>query len=191
MEANQRLSSANDLEAMERGVREQEAQLVQDWPKRLSGDGLVKVTIRTAQGVACEVQARYYRHKGRGGHGQRGRELYPGLVLLGIHARCSPGLASEISQLTALLGSLEEARGVLSERGVVLNIKTVRSVSYAYAERARRVQQLAGLEIESGVAGRRVVISCDSGRVRLREPKSGRKTAKGRTRYKERGANRS
>jgi hypothetical protein len=104
--------------------------------------------------------------------------------LLGIHDRCTPGLASEVSQLAAILGSLDEARAVLSGRGVELNIKTVRAVSYAYAERARRLQQLGALAFEQSVAGRRVVISCDGGRVRLREPKRGRKTAKGRRRYK-------
>lgn len=164
-------------------LRGEEALLVRDWPKRLNSDGLVKVTIRTVQGVACEVQARYYRQKGRSG-AKRGRGLYPGLALLGIHDRCTPGLASEVSQLAAILGSLDEARAVLSGRGVELNIKTVRAVSYAYAERARRLQQLGALTFEQSVAGRRVVISCDGGRVRLREPKRGRKTAKGRRRYK-------
>jgi hypothetical protein len=201
------VSDAEELEALEREIRQltehlggllvgyqlqqvlssealraEEAALVRDWPKRLNSDGLVKVTIRTAQGLACEVQARYYRHKGRSG-AKRGRGLYPGLVLLGIHNRCTPGLAGEVSQLSAILGSLEEARAVLSGRGVVLNIKTVRAVSYAYAERARRQQQLGVLAFEQTVAGRRVVISCDGGRVRLREPKRGRKTAKGRRRY--------
>ena len=93
-------------------LREAETALVSAWPKRLSSDGLVTVAVRTAQGLICEVQARYFRQKGRAGS-KRGRGVYPGLVLLGIPQRCTPGLASEVSQLAALLGSLEEARGVL------------------------------------------------------------------------------
>ena len=160
-------------------LHEEEKALVRAWPKRLSGDGLVKVMIRTKQGLKCEVQARYYRQKG----GRRGQGLYPGLVQLGIFDRCTPGLASEVSQWAAILGSLDEAREVLSSRGVVLNIKTVRSLSYAYAQRARRVQQLERIAFDTTAAGRRVVISCDGGRVRLREPKRGRKSQKGRARY--------
>lgn len=206
-ETSRHLSSAEELEALEQAIRRltdhlggllvgdqlqkalsseelqaQEATLVNDWPKRLASDGLVKVVIRTVQGIKCEVQARYYRQKGGGG--RRGRGLYPGLVLLGVQDRCTPGLASEVSQLAAILGSLDEARGVLSDRGVELNIKTVRRLSYAYAERARRLQQLEAMAFDETVAGRRVVVSCDGGRVRLRERKRGRKSAKGRDRYR-------
>ena len=164
-------------------LHREESALVEAWPKRLKRDGMVKVRIRTIQGLSCEVQALYCRQKGGGGRTKRGVGLYPGLAVLGIQDRCTPGLASEVSQLSAILGSLEEARAVLSGHGVSLNIKTVRSISYAYAERARRVQQLGELNFEQTVAARRVVISCDGGRVRLREPQRGRKTAKGRTRY--------
>ena len=162
-------------------VKEEESALVKSWPRRLNSDGFVKVRVRTVQGLSCEVQARYCRQKRE--RTRRGEGLYPGLAVLGIQNRCTPGLASEVSQLSAILGSLEEAQTVLEGRGVLLNIKTVRSISYAYAERARRMQQLGALKFEQTVAARRVVISCDGGRVRLREPKRGRKTAKGRTRY--------
>ena len=60
----------------------------------------------------------------------------------------------------------------------------MRTLSYGYAQRARRIQQLEEMEFESTASGRRVVISCDGGRVRLREPKRGRKSQKGRDRYK-------
>ena len=46
------------------------------------------------------------------------------------------------------------------------------------------MQQLEAMSFEHDLAGRRVVISCDGGRIRLREPKRGRKSAKGRTRYR-------
>ncbi len=48
------------------------------------------------------------------------------------------------------------------------------------------VQQSDGwIESEKGSGeGRRIIASCDGGRIRLRENKRGRKTKKGRTRYK-------
>ena len=134
----QSVNSAADLEALENEIRgltdrlgglligeklqhalstealqSEERSLVASWPKRLSRDGVVKVNLRTAQGVVCEVQTSYYRRQGKSGSGQRRRGLYPGLALLGIYDRCTPGLASEVSQLSAIVGSLDEARSVV------------------------------------------------------------------------------
>jgi hypothetical protein len=36
--------------------------------------------------------------------------VYAGLMLIGIHDRCSPGLASMVSAWSALLGSFEEVQ---------------------------------------------------------------------------------
>jgi len=59
--------------------------------------------------------------------------VYAGLVLLGIHDRCTPALAAEVSLLAAMLGSLEEAQDVLAARGVQLDTKTIRTIAYRYA----------------------------------------------------------
>jgi hypothetical protein len=92
-------------------------------------------------------------------------------------------LAAEVSLLAAMLGSLEEAQDVLGKRGVELDAKTVRLIAYRYAARARLEQQIESTEFDENVAGRRVVISTDGGRIRLRETKRGPKTTKGRRRY--------
>jgi hypothetical protein len=105
------------------------------------------------------------------------------LVLLGIYDRCTPALAAEVSLLAAMLGSLDEARDVLAQRGVELDIKTLRLIAYRYAARARVAQQIEITEFDDTVSGRRVVISTDGGRIRLRETKRGPKTKKGRRRY--------
>src|SRR5712691_9845035 len=81
-----------------------------------------------------------------------------------------------------MLGSLHEAHDVLANRGVELDTKTVRLIAYRYAARARLEQQLDTAGFEDTVAGRRVVISSDGGRLRLRETKRGAKTNKGRKR---------
>src|SRR5205085_9838256 len=64
-----------------------------------------------------------------------------------------------------------------------LDTKAVRRIAYRYGARARLVQQAENVAFEDTVAGRRVVISSDGGRLRLRETKRGPKTKKGRRRY--------
>jgi hypothetical protein len=201
-------TSPQDLEALERDIRQhtdhlgsllvghhlqhsldadalqaEQDQLVSQWPKALKNDGRVKVWVHTAQGWSVPVWVTYYRHKGKRRAGKRYPGLYAGLVLLGIYDRCTPALAAEISLLAAMLGSLEEAQDVLAERGIELDPKTVRLIAYRYATRARLEQQIESTSFEDSVAGRRVVVSSDGGRIRLREPKRGPKTKKGRRRY--------
>jgi hypothetical protein len=164
-------------------LKEEQALLVSHWPKPLQNDGRVQVWVRTVGGHRVPVWVTYYRRKGQRRRGKRYAGLYAGLVLLGIYDRCTPALAAEISLLAAMLGSLDEARDVLAQRGVALDIKTLRLIAYRYAARARVVQQIEGVELDDTVSGRRVVISTDGGRIRLRETKRGPKTKKGRRRY--------
>ncbi len=107
-------------------------------------------------------------------------------MLLGIHERCTPWLGSLVSAWSALLSSFEAVCQVLLEHGVELGGKVVRPLAYRYGERARVLQQAKDLTLEPGetVAGRRVVVSPDGGRVRLRENQRGRQTPKGRKRYR-------
>jgi hypothetical protein len=202
------VTSPEELEALEREIRQrtdrlgslvvgshlqqaldsaalqaEQERLVRQWPKPLKNDGKVKVMIRTAQGLAVPVRVTYYRRKGQRRAGKRSAGVYAGLVLLGIYDRCTPALASEVSLLAAMLGSLDEAQAVLAARGVALDMKTVRLIADRYAARARLEQQIDTAAFEDTVAGRRVVISSDGGRLRLRETKRGPKTKKGRQRY--------
>src|SRR4030095_12627438 len=209
MEQTPRLvTSPDELEALEREIRQrtdrlgsllvgyhmqqaldsatvqaEQEQLVSQWPKLLKNDGRVKVWVRTAQGLAVPVWVTYYRRKGQRRAGKRYAGVYAGLVLLGIYDRCTPALASEVSRCAAMLGSLDEAQAVLADRGVELDTKTVRTIAYRYAARAKSAQQIESMAFEDTVAGRRVVISSDGGRIRLRETKRGPKTKKGRQRY--------
>jgi len=209
MERTPRLvTSPDDLEALEREIRQrtdrlgsllvgyhlqqamdstalQAAQelLVHQWPKPLKNDGKVKVWVHTAQGLAVPVWVTSYRRKGPRRAGKRYAGVYAGLVVLGIYDRCTPALTAEVSLLAAMLGSLHEAQDVLANRGVELDSKTVRLIAYRFAARARLEQQIDQAAFEDTVAGRRVVISSDGGRIRLRESKRGLKTKKGRQRY--------
>ena len=204
----QLVTSPEELEALEREIRQrtdrlgsllvgyhmqqaldsaalqaEQARLVSQWPQPLKNDGKVRVRVRTAQGHTVPLWVTYYRRKGQRRAGKRSAGVYAGLVLLGIYDRCTPALASEVSLLAAMLGSLAEAQDVLAARGVELDTKTVRLIAYRYAARARLAQQIERTAFEDTVAGRRVVISSDGGRLRLREPKRGPQTKKGRRRY--------
>ena len=152
----------------------------------MKNEGYEEVQIRTTGGFQIKVLARYYRRVCDRRKGKRHKGVYGGLVLLGIHERCTPLFGSMISGWSALLSSFEEVRQVLFEQGVELGVKVLRRLSYRYAERARIMQQVGAFSLDEGetVAGRRVVVSCDGGRIRLRENKRGKKTAKGRRRYR-------
>jgi len=147
----------------------EQVQLVSQWPKLLKNDGRVKVWVRTSQGLMVPVWVTYYRRKGQRRAGKRYAGVYAGLVLLGIYDRCTPALAAEVSLFAAMLGSLDEAPAVLADQGVGLDIKTVRTIAYRYAARARLERQVDHAAFTDSVAGRRVVISSDGGRIRLRE----------------------
>ena len=111
--------------------------------------------------------------------------MYPELAVLGIYERCTPYLASMTGVFAAMLGSFAEAEQVLTALGIPLGEKSIRRLTYRSAQRARMVQQSEEwIKSEKGSGeGRRIVTSCDGGRIRLRENKRGRKTKKGRTRY--------
>ena len=83
----------------------------------------------------------------------------------------------------AMLSSLAEAQAQLRSDGIVLDIKTLRSTAYRYAARARAAQQSAACGLLDRVTGKRVVVSLDGGRVRVRRKKRGPKTKKGRNRF--------
>ncbi len=164
-------------------LKAEAAKLVESWPKRLKNDGIERVIIRTGRGVCVPVWVTYYRRAGVSATNRRSRGLYAALAILGIHNRCTPSLISLASALAAILGSLSEASKILAEIGISLAAKTVRRIAYCVAERARKAWELGNYSLTETLAGRRVVISTDGGRTRIRRNKVGRKTRKGRRRY--------
>ena len=121
------VTSPNELEALEREIRQrtdrlgsllvghhlqqalaaaamqaEQEQLVRQWPTPLKNDGRVKVGMRTAQGHTVSVWVPYYRRQGSRRAGKRAAGVYAGLVLLGIGDRCTPALAAEVSRLAAM-----------------------------------------------------------------------------------------
>jgi hypothetical protein len=147
----------------------------------IKDQGRRDVTLRTTCGEMI-VRATYFsRNCDRG---KAGKGMYPMLRLWGVHDHCSAAVASEVSKLVAMLGSLEEVEQVLSDLGQPLDFMTIRTIAYRFAARARAAQRLGDLNWGETVAGRRVVLSTDGGRIRIRTTKRGPKTAQGRNRYR-------
>src|SRR3954471_13058656 len=137
------------------------------------------VTLRTTCGQVI-VRATYFsRNCDRR---KAGKGMYPMLLTWGVQDRCSAAVASEVSKLVAMLGSLEEVERVLSDRGRPLDFKTIRTIASRFAARARTAQRAGDLNWGETVAGRRVVLSTDGGGIRIRTTKRGPRTAKGRNR---------
>ena len=105
------------------------------------------------------------------------------MILLGVYDRCTPRLASEVSLTTVAMSSFEEAEKALADRGICLDGSTIRNITIRFAARAKAAQRSESYEFAETVDGRRVVISTDGGRIRIRKNKRGPKTKKGRNRY--------
>jgi hypothetical protein len=147
----------------------------------LKDQGPRDVTLRTASGPVT-IRTTYF---SRNCHRDKpGKAMYPMLLLWGVHDRCTASVASETSKLVAMLSSFEEVEQVLRERGRPLDLKAIRAIAYRFATRARAAQQAGRLNWGETVAGRRVIVSTDGGRLRIRTTKRGPKTAKGRNRYR-------
>jgi len=161
--------------------RRQARSLAQGAGHTFKDQGRRDVTLRTTCGPVI-VRATYFsRNCDRG---KAGKGMYPMLLRWGVHDRCTAAIVSEISKLVAMLGSLEEVEQVLSDRGQPLDFKTIRTIAYRFATRARAAQRVGNLNWGETVAGRRVVVSTDGGRIRIRTTKRGPKTGKGRHRYR-------
>jgi hypothetical protein len=163
-------------------LHEQERKLARSSPKKMKDFGYRLVTVQFLGGLEVELMARYWcRSQARA---DKGKGSYFGLMLLGVCDRTTPALASEVAQLAAALSSFEDAQARLRQMGVEMSIRRITTVAYHFAQRARSRQELEGMGIEGSLAGKRVVISTDGGRLRIRKNKRGQKTKKGRSRYR-------
>ena len=153
--------------------------------KKFLKHGMRTVAIRLSGGTIVPIVASYWIVRKNDKKEKRENGMYPTLLFFGIYDHCSPLLLAEISQLCVALGSMEEGQRLLQERGVRLDIKTIRNSVKRFARRARSGQKVLSHMIfaDEKLKGRRVVISVDGGRLRIRKTKRGPKTKKGRSHY--------
>jgi hypothetical protein len=177
------LLAANAVQAaaLSAQLRQATQLLLASFPKPLKNQGWRPVSLRFAQGPEMVVFLPYY-SPSKAQPGQRGKGCFPALLLLGICDHCSPSLAGDLAELTALLGSFQEARSLMHQRGISLSGNKLRGVVYHYAQRVRLAQLTAKTFTGESLKGRTVVITTDGGRIRIRKDRKA-KTKKGRKRY--------
>ena len=124
--------------------------------------------------VKARPKKRKKKRKKPGPYGPNGYG-HLGLSVLGFIGFYSANITSEVVKLAVLCPSLQVAKDVLSERGIEIDIKTIR--------RLCRDLSLVGLKFRGSVTidgtentdGHTLVIGIDGGRYRERRTKRGRK----------------
>lgn len=153
-------------------------------PVRLLGG--TEVHIR-ALNLLRETPKDRRRRKQVGKRGVVGSGVYPTLAELGITSRSTPALRERVARAMASANSVDAARADLSESGLDVPHKRFLRLAYELAAhvRAERDDTLRKPPPDTGeYAGKRIVISIDGGRLRVREtPTHGRRNSKGHRKY--------
>jgi hypothetical protein len=161
-------------------MRRREREFVKALPKKLHSQGTRKKVIHLPGQVTVSLSVTYYHRCQSGGNGRRG--LFPMLMLLGIAGHYTPHMRQRMAKAAALLGSFDEAIEMLAVDGIHVSVNQLRDVTKGMGQMLQRLTSQRVLTVAGNVSGRRIVVSMDGGRVRLRERRRG-KTKKGRKRF--------
>ncbi len=185
------LTRAHEAEAF---VTQAIAQARAQSPVPLVHKGVRMTSVLLLGGTRIVLETPYLREDRRGRRGRRrrtrgprGAGCYPVLEALGITDRVSPATRSEIALHVVQAASYREAAAMLARRGLACDVSSLVRISTATAEASTRLRDAAleaALRVpvpsDGPLAGKRVRVSLDGGRVRIRRTHRGRKTAKGR-----------
>jgi hypothetical protein len=185
------LTRAHEAEAF---VTQAIAQARVQSPVPLVHKGFRTTSVLLLGGTRLVLETPYLREDRRGRRGRRrrtrgphGAGCYPVLEALGIADRVSPATRSEIALHVVQAASYREAAAMLARRGLACDVSSLVRISTATAEASTRLRDAAlaaALRVpvpsDGPLAGKRVRVSLDGGRVRLRRTHRGRMTAKGR-----------
>jgi len=107
--------------------------------------------------------------------------LYPELAALGCSLGCSPMMAEKVARTVAMSPSINLARDELKSQGITLDRKTVRRIAEQFGEQLLAMRRAELLSFRAGtlpqtdeLAGRRVAVQIDGGRLRTRKTASER-----------------
>jgi hypothetical protein len=185
------LTRAHEAEAF---VTQAIAQARAQSPVPLVHKGFRTTSVLLLGGTRLVLETPYLRADRRGRRGRRrhtrgpsGAGCYPVLEALGIADRVSPATRSEVALHVVQAASYREAAEMLARRGLACDVSSLVRISTATAETSIRLRDAAleaALRVpvphDGPLAGKRVRVSVDGGRVRTRRTRRGRKTAKGR-----------
>lgn len=166
-------------------------------PVRLVHKGFKTVSVLLSGGTRFLLKTPYLRPDRRGKRGRKrtqrgpqGEGRYPVLEAIGIRDGVSPATRSQLALYTVQAGSYQEAILLLAQRGLKVDPATLQRVAQTTARADLTLREAAlararaiPLSPHGPLAGHRVRVSLDGGRVRTRQPRPGRKTRKGRHRF--------
>lgn len=152
-----------------------------------------RTPIRTLGGNIIHVETSYASSRPRAGkklekRGKDGTGVYPILDQLGIIGRSTPALRLLVSRAVCEANSVDSARDLLAEGGVVIDHKAALRLTYLVTDDALRARRDAMKALDEGVAngpfaGRRVVAAVDGGRINIRKRVAGRPRTGGRKHF--------
>jgi hypothetical protein len=134
------------------------------------------LVVRLLGGLAITVMTLYCSPRTRTGRGRvrEGAGLYPELAAYRISEGSSPNVQAEVGRQVALL-PIEQARAELARRGLESDEKAVRRIAHELGfqmlvTRTRDLLRFRRGELPAGeeLAGKRVAMALDGGRVRVR-----------------------
>ena len=166
-------------------LRQSEREFVKELGQKFHSQGTRDKVIQLPGEVTVTLSVTYYHRlkcprKAQRDGGRRG--LFPLLLLLGIVDSYTPHMRQRMVRAAALLGSYEEAVEMLAGEGIHVSVNQLREVTAGMGRMLQRLGSQGLLTVAGEVSGRRLVVSMDGGRVRLRERRRG-KTKKGRKRF--------
>ena len=209
LEQNHSISSAADLAALERRLdllavkrssltkalillrcvnnpqfQQKQREFIRQLPHKYHSQGTRRKIVHLPGEVTVTLNITYYhRQKDPAKASQKPeRGLYPALILLSISNGLTPHVRCRMAKASALLGSYEEAAEMLSDDGITVSVNKLREVCGRIGHRLVQMTTSRSMQVEGSVETRRIVVSMDGGRVRLREPRKGR-TKKGRKKF--------
>ena len=141
--------------------------------------GYRSTTVYVYPGLRMPLKSPYFvprqKKRGRKKRGPNGRGIHLGLAVLGVVKRGSPQFVSDTGKLAVLCPSFDLANEVLRDRGISLNVKTIRRYCRDLGEVGLVHRGKISLRDEAALAGQTLVIGIDGGRIRERRPKRGRR----------------
>ena len=167
-------------------MQAQAAKLAKSQPKTFHSQGLRPKTVQLTGGVTVTLHVTYYHRfqcPENAKNKKANRGMFPMLILLGIANGFTAGVRQRVMKCAALLGSYEEAVQMLADEGIKICVNTLRKVTAGMGEMLARLTKSGSVKVSGDATGRRIVVTTDGGRVRLREKRRG-KTKKGHKRFK-------
>jgi hypothetical protein len=151
--------------------------------KCLKLDGFRLVDIHILDGRNVLVSSPYFcnRSKQKPGRKKQKRskgnnlDCHLGLSRIGIVSHFSGNLASEICKMAILSPSIELAGRLLSERGVIIDEKTIRNVVRDVGQIGLANRGSISIGNNEQIEGGTLIIGADGGRIRERKDKKGRR----------------